>query len=314
MAVENWSVRDDEAGRRLDAFVTEKLAQVGRRKVQQLIDDGCVQLNGRVARRKATLLAPGDFVELLAAPTWHDFAASADAAMVINVLYEDAQLVVVDKPAGVATQPLRSDELGTIANGLLVRYPEMAAVGYSRREPGILHRLDRQTSGVVLAARDAATFAVLRSDLQSARLDKRYQALCQGELAAPASIDLPIAEDPHNARRVRALGSDAPRQPRRAQEAFTEILKADSYGDWSLLGIRLLRGRRHQIRAHLAAIGHPLYGDTLYGGHADAQLGRHFLHADAIELRHPHSGRPLRVEAPLPEDLAALLGRLRRSS
>jgi len=209
----------------------------------------------------------------------------------------------VDKPAGMASHPLRPGERGTLASGLLARYPEMAGVGYSPREPGIAHRLDRDTSGLLLAARDAETFGALQAELERGAIDKRYVALCVGELSAPAVHEAWLSA---RGRRVtvreHAFGT--------ARAIRTEVLAAEPRAAFSLVTLRVSLARRHQIRAHLAALGHPIAGDTLYGGPALPGLKRHFLHASALRFEHPQSQQPLELDAPMPDDLTAVLAAL----
>jgi 23S rRNA pseudouridine1911/1915/1917 synthase len=170
-----------------------------------------------------------------------------------------------------------------LAGALVARYPEMRNVGYSKREPGILHRLDTDTSGVMLAARDQKTFDALRRQLQAGEIEKRYLARCQGTVPAPLVIQTPIANDPHDRRKVRACTD--PREIKRlqAQAARTEVLRSTPAPQGSLVEVRANNARRHQIRAHLASIGHPLLGDPLYGGRTLERKG-HLLHAASIKI------------------------------
>lgn len=214
--------------------------------------------------------------------------------------------MIVDKPAGVASHPLREHEVGTIASGLVARFPDMSGVGYRLREPGILHRLDTDTSGLMLAARDELTFETLRAALRSGRIDKRYVALVDGRLADPRIVELPIAPHPRDPRRVVTVDGIKGSRP-----AVTEIVKVEPVGGYTKVEVRAPHATRHQVRAHLAAIGHPLVGDALYGGLALAGLERHFLHASRVELEHPHDGRPMRFSSPLPRELLVALDRAR---
>jgi 23S rRNA pseudouridine1911/1915/1917 synthase len=210
-----------------------------------------------------------------------DFYAAPDPELSLDVLVENVGYVVVAKPAGVPSHPLKEGEVGTLAGALVARYPEMRDVGYSKREPGILHRLDNDTSGVMLAARDQATFDALRQQLQAGEIEKRYLARCQGIVPAPMIIDTPIANDPRDSRRVRACTDPREIKRLRAQPATTEVLTSTPAEHGSLIEVRANNARRHQIRAHLASIGHPLLGDPLYGGPSP---GRHLLHAVSIQL------------------------------
>jgi 23S rRNA pseudouridine1911/1915/1917 synthase len=212
-----------------------------------------------------------------------DFYASPDPDFPLEVLLETEGYVVVDKPAGAPSHPLEQSEVGTLAGALVARYPEMRDVGYRKREPGILHRLDNDTSGVMLAARDQETFEALRRQLQAGEIEKTYLARCRGIVPAPLVIDTPIANDPRDRRKVRSCTDPREIKRLRAQSAKTELLSSTPAPHGSLVEIRANNARRHQIRVHLASIGHPLLGDPLYGGPPLQQQG-HLLHALSIQI------------------------------
>lgn len=303
-----FEISPEEAGQRLDLVVVRRVAGMSRARVRRLAASGGIRINGRRAKKGVTVAA-GDRISLLPPPP-ADFPAAADPQLDLVVLHEDAWLVAVDKPPGVPTHPLRPDELGTVAGALVALYPEMAGVGYSAREPGIVHRLDNGTSGVLLAARDVETFEGLRAALKAGAFDKRYVALCAGVAHAPAMIEVPLANDPGDRRRMVACPDPRDAERLGARLACTEILSATPAGDLSLVEVRARSATRHQVRVHLAQAGHPLAGDPLYGGPAVAGLERHFLHASSIALTHPVTGDRLRIEAPVPPDLTRVLGPL----
>jgi 23S rRNA pseudouridine1911/1915/1917 synthase len=283
------------AGQRLDRWLCDSVAGLSRAGARRLIDEGEVRLNGRRARPGHRLQAE----DRVRVPE-HAGAnvAHAEPELGLRVCYEDAHLLAVDKPAGMPCHPLRPGERGTLAGALLARYPELAGVGYSPAEPGIVHRLDTDTSGLVLAARDAETFARLREQLEREQLDKRYLALCAGAPAAPSVHGAWLS--------ARGPTVRIEREPfASAVEVTTELLSASARGGLSLVEVRVHRARRHQIRAHLALLGHAIAGDARYGGPALPGLQRHFLHASEILLRHPHSGEPLQLRAPLAPELQA---------
>ncbi len=289
-------------GQRLDLFMRERFAGLGRAALRRLIEAGMVRVNGR--RVPAGMrLRQGDRVTAAELPASAAAVPDAAAAQRLRVCFEDRFLLVVDKPAGMAAHPLRAGERGTLASALLARYPELAGVGYSPREPGLVHRLDQDTSGLMLVARDAGTFAALRALLEASAIDKRYLALCAGQVAAPA---LHAAWLSAHGRRVsvreRAFG--------RARAVQTELIEARPHGRFSLVQARVPRAGRHQIRAHLAALGHALAGDALYGGPELEGLQRHFLHAAELRLPHPHGGAELHVRAELPPELQQVLERV----
>ncbi len=283
MSVAELEIEEEDAGLRVDVILVRRVPELSRARAKALIEEGAVRVDGRRVK-KSYIVSVGDRVTLEKTPGLVDFYAAPDSGLALDVLVETDGYVVVDKPAGVPTHPLKEGELGTLAGALVARYPEMRDVGYSRREPGILHRLDNDTSGVVLAARDQTTFERLREQLQEGQIEKRYLARCQGSVPAPIVIDTPIANDPRDRRRVRVCKDPREIKRLRAQPAQTEILTSTPAEHGSLIEVRANNARRHQIRAHLASIGHPLLGDTLYGGPPLAPPNRHLLHALSIQL------------------------------
>ncbi len=280
MSVAELEIEEGDAGQRVDVVLARRVPELSRARAKRLIEEGVVRVGGRRVKKSYTV-SVGDRVTLESLPGPVDFYAAPDPDLSLEVLVENVGYVVVAKPAGVPSHPLKEGEVGTLAGALVAHYPEMRDVGYSKREPGILHRLDNDTSGVMLAARDQATFDALRQQLQAGEIEKRYLARCQGIVPAPMIIDTPIANDPRDSRRVRACTD--PREIKRlgAQPATTEILTSTPAEHGSLIEVRANHARRHQIRVHLASIGHPLLGDPLYGGPSP---GHHLLHAVSIQL------------------------------
>jgi 23S rRNA pseudouridine1911/1915/1917 synthase len=288
---------EEAEGQRLDRFLCDRARGLGRAGARRMIEAGFVRVNGRTAAPGQRLHA-GDNVQVEELPDSN--AAQPDASVALHVVHEDRWLVVVDKPAGMPSHPLRPGERGALASGLVARYPEMASVGYSAREPGIVHRLDTNTTGHVLAARDAETFAALRAMLERGAIDKRYLALCAGQVQAPSVLEGWISAQ---GKRVRLRAEPFAN----ARRVTSEVLSAQMIGGFSLCELRVHVARRHQIRAQLAAIGHAIAGDTAYGGVALPGLSRHFLHASALRLAHPQGGAELDVRAELPAELRAAL-------
>lgn len=292
-------------GLRLDQFLCRLVPTLGRATARRVIEAGQVRVNGR-AGAAGQRLSAGDVLDL--APelelAGEPIAALPDPAVPLILRHEDAWLLCADKPAGMPSHPLRPGELGTLASALLARFPELAAVGYSPREPGIVHRLDTDTSGLMLAARDAETFALLRGQLDRAELDKRYLALCAGRVGRAATHTAHLsARGPRVRVESAAFGSSEP--------IVTEILETERAGDFTLVTVRVHRARRHQIRAHLAQLGHPIAGDALYGGPPLPGLARHFLHAEEIHFTHPRTRAALSLLSPLPVELERALQSLR---
>lgn len=312
MSVE-LDVVEEDAGTRLDVLLVRRVEGMSRAKARRMIEEGGVRVNGRRARKGARV-ASGDHVHLDEAPAPTDYPATPDPDLPLVVRYEDAHLVIADKPAGVPSHPLRPDEKGTLAGALVARYPEMAHVGYAQREPGILHRLDNDTSGLLIAARSARAFELLRAMLTAGRIEKRYLALV-AESPGVRTIDAPIAPHPSDPRRVHACVDPLDRRRAKARPAVTEILRVERVGSGhALLEVRASVAVRHQIRAHLAAVGHPLVGDWLYGGPSVEGLGRHFLHASRLIFDHPvERDAHVDVGAELPDELREVVRRLERA-
>jgi 23S rRNA pseudouridine1911/1915/1917 synthase len=295
---EAWeiTVAAEFEGERIDRFLRHAGRAGSRKALAEQLEGGAIRVNG-VRMKKGHRLRAGD---VISGPPSHEGGALPDPDQPLEVLFEDAAVVVVNKPAGVPSHPLRPDERGTVASGLVARFPEMAGVGYRPLEPGILHRLDTETSGVLLAARSATAFRALSLAHKRGEIDKRYLALCSGRLQAPQLVRAYLAAD---RRRVRVTDDFI----EGAKPIETEIVRAEAHGELSLVEVRVPFAARHQVRAQLAALGHPLAGDTLYGGPALEGLGRHFLHASEIEFPHPTSGERIRVKAELPVDLRTAL-------
>ena len=295
------------AGMRLDVFLGRRVDGLSRTRARRLIQDGQVRVEGRRVR-KGQRLSLGEVVTLAALPPPTDFVPIAHAGVPLEIVHLDEHLVVVDKPAGVPTHPLRADETETLVNGLLARFPEMEGVGYALREPGIVHRLDNDTSGLLIAARDAQSFEALRAALRGGAIAKHYDVLVEGAVDAGRVLDAPIAKHPSDPRRVHVCVEAFDRRRGSARPARTEVLWAEPAGaGFTRLRVSASVAVRHQIRAHLAAIGHPLVGDWLYGGAHHAALGRHFLHASRLAFDHPITGQRLELECALPAELAAFV-------
>ncbi|MBL8917844.1 MAG: RluA family pseudouridine synthase [Myxococcaceae bacterium] len=293
------NVPAEAQGQRVDLFVGERLS-LSRNRLKALFEAEAVRVDGRKVKKGASLTAGQTVVvDLQDAPS----GAVADAGVPLAILYEDDALLAVDKPAGVPTQPIDPGETGTVANALVARQPELAAVGDDPREAGLCHRLDVETSGVLLAAKTKDAWKAMRAAFsEPGGVDKRYLALVRGPLADEGEIDLPLV---HAGDHVRpALEGE---EARPARSSF-RVLKRK--GVVSLVEVRLFTGVLHQVRAHLSAIGAPIVGDTRYGGRAAEGLSRFFLHAASLEFEHPVSRRLVRVESPLPAELKAVAASL----
>jgi 23S rRNA pseudouridine1911/1915/1917 synthase len=297
--LETFTVPEALAGERIDRAIA-LLTGWSRAEVQALVAAGAVLVDGQ-RPIKSHRLATGAVIELLAEPE----AETPPVAepIPIDVRYADDDIIVVNKAAGIVVHPGAGHPHGTLVHGLLARFPDLAAVGDPRR-PGIVHRLDRDTSGLLVVARSAAAYDQLVQALSDHDVERTYVALVRGvPEARRAVIDAPIGRSTRRRTQmeVRAEG----------REARTRYEVIAPGPDVALLRCQLETGRTHQIRVHLAAIGHPVVGDTVYGGGAPAPPAtRPFLHAQALTLDHPVTGKRCSFDAELPDDLAAALGGL----
>lgn len=309
------TITELEAGTRLDKLLVQLVPGLGRAGAKRLFSEGRVHVLavGRegVGRRaaKGDVAAAGEVLDIDVETAEVGGAAVPDPDVPLDVVLERDDLVVVNKPAGMPTAPLDPGERGTLANALVARYPEMAGLGFSPREPGLCHRLDTDTSGLVLAARTREAFSTLSIALKEGRLDKRYLLICQiGDLPEMGSIEVPLAPHPKDRKRVYPCihPRDVVRyEPRPAATTYKRVRQA---GLWELVEARAPKALRHQIRAHFAAVGHPLAGDVLYGGPVVEGLQRHALHAHTIAWGGNETVPAFVVVSPLPADMAALVG------
>ena len=307
------TVPDDSHGVRLDRFLTSVLPDQSRSHIQRLIKDGSVQVAGAGARPNQPVKT-GQIVTV-DIPEPIDPTPLAEA-LPLPILYQDHDVIVVDKPAGMVVHPAAGHASGTLVNALLHHVDDLSGIGGEKR-PGIVHRLDRGTSGLMVVAKHDASHAELARQFQDREVEKEYIALVWGEVMAGRRIDTPIGRDPSNRKRM----SSAPARVRRSREAVTRIVRAEHFGrTLTLAHVAIQTGRTHQIRVHLSAIGHPIVGDAVYGGvhrrvpgdlRAVTHLDRPFLHAARLAFTHPADGRRLEFTSELPADLQRVLDQLR---
>jgi 23S rRNA pseudouridine1911/1915/1917 synthase len=290
-------------GERVDRAVA-LLTGWPRAAVQALLEAGDVLVDGKPAP-KSQRLREGNVLELLGEPA-PDTPPTPDPDVAVDVRYADDAVLVVAKPAGLVVHPGAGHESGTLVNGLLARYPEIAAVGDPMR-PGIVHRLDRDTSGLLVAARSQRAYDALVAMLSAHEIDRRYITLVWGRLASPRGmIDAPVGRS--QSRRTRMAVRDEGK-PARTEYVVEEVFDEPVC---SRLECRLETGRTHQIRVHLSAIGNPVVGDATYGGaRPSIAMKRPFLHAASLAFAHPVTGEPLAFDEPLPADLERVLATLR---
>ena len=307
-SVREFTVNVDSEGQRLDRFLVTVLADHSRSQIQKLIADGHVRVAAREARPNLPVRA-GDriVVELPAAA-----AASVEAEEVpLEILHQDADIVVVNKPPGMVVHPGAGHASGTLVNALLHHVSDLSGIGGELR-PGIVHRLDRGTSGVMVVAKNDAAHQELSRQFHDREVEKEYIALVWGIVQAGRRIDAAIGRDPVHRQKMSA-------RSRRAREAVTRITRAFHLPGLTLCQVAIHTGRTHQIRVHLSAIGHPVVGDSLYGGmhrrvpgdiRAVTHLQRPFLHAARLAFNHPRDGKRMEFTADLPSDLQNVLDEL----
>jgi 23S rRNA pseudouridine1911/1915/1917 synthase len=292
---------------RLDRFLADA-AGLSRARIKEAFERGEVRVDGRRARKGDRAAAGSEVTAELPDETSEPVA---DDTKRLVVLFEDVDLIVVNKPAGMPSHPLENGERGTLGNALVGRNPECAAAGHDPRECGLVHRLDTETSGVLMAAKRPETYAALRRAFGAREVEKRYLALVGGAPGEGGEIDLPLAHDPRSARRMTACATEEEATRLKARPAVTRYRVLERTGDLALLEVDISTGVMHQIRVHLSAIGAPVAGDALYGGPLVPGLSRQFLHAARIAFRHPTHGEKVTVEAPLPDELRLVLEKLR---
>ena len=307
----SWTLPAEHAQIRLDAFVRQCLPHLSRRKVENVIRDRLFSVGGKIVK-KGDRLAGGDQLLFRGPAAWLVASPQADDELEVPIVYEDSTILIVNKPAGMPTHGFSGLDRATLANFLTARFPRLVNVGRRRWEPGLVHRLDRETSGLVLVAKSQPAFEHLKSQFRRRKVKKIYWALVWGIAPIQGVIDLPLAHDTRDERRMIAKKQPALAKERTWNAVTCYRCIGQSHG-LSLLEIDMETGVTHQIRAHLAAIGHPIVADTLY---QDAQtekfgLTRHFLHARSLTIHHPDDARALTVEAELPGELAGLLQRLK---
>ncbi len=292
-----------EGAARLDVLVAERL-DISRNQAATLIATGHVLVNGQ--REKASYKAePGERIEVVI-PTPPSREVLGEQ-IPLTIAYEDDDVLVIDKPAGMVVHPAPGNWTGTLVNALKGRGEPLSRTADPTRE-GIVHRLDKETSGLLLVAKTDRAHRVLGAAIAERRVSRRYAALCWGHLADDlVTVDRPIARDPHDRKRMAVVAGGKP-----ARTTFVRLARFDA-GD--LLRAHLFTGRTHQIRVHLASIGHPVAGDDVYGGGGGRRLiglppKRHFLHAAWLAFRHPVTGAEIELRSPLPEDLRASLVRV----
>jgi len=307
----SFKAEAEHEGLRLDHFLASLVPDVSRSQLQRLIREGHVRAGG-LHIKPGALVHEGLIVEVDIPPP-SPSSVTAEA-IPLAVVYDDADLIVIDKPAGMVVHPGAGHREGTLVNALLHHVDDLSGIGGQER-PGIVHRLDRGTSGLMVVAKNDAAHRELSRQFQDREVEKTYVALVWGVAETGRRIDLPIGRDPKDRQKMST-------RARRGRDAVTRIVKADQLRGVTLIEVAIDTGRTHQIRVHLGAINHPVVGDPTYGGvrrhvaadvRAVTRLERPFLHAHTLSFTHPADGRRMRFESPLPPDLQGVLEALREA-
>ncbi len=293
----------ESAGERLDAWLSRQPGAPTRSQIKGAADDDRLQVSGKPVRASYRLRG-GETVDLLEHEADPDAAALCGEDIPLDVLHEDASFLAINKAAGMVVHPGAGNRTGTLVHALLHRDPALAWPGQPERA-GIVHRLDRDTSGVILVAKTVRAHEAISRQFRDRSIQKTYLALVHGDVKKAGTIDLPIGRHPTERKRMSVSG-----KPARAATSDYEPL--ERFGAFTLVEVRPRTGRTHQIRVHLSAKGWPIVGDRVYGARARTSFPRQALHAAAIELEHPVEKRRLRIEAPLAPDIHDFVEELRR--
>jgi len=296
----------ENAGERLDKLVVEQAGEhLSRAQIQALIKDGQVTVNGE--RVKAGVKLKGGEQISVVIPVREEAREVEPEVIPLSVLYEDADIAVIDKPAGMTVHPGVGNERGTLVSAMMARWPEIISMNIVEKRAGIVHRLDKETSGLMVIAKNDAARLKLQAQFQARTVDKVYLALLEKKPPTlTGRVDAPITRDVNNRKRMAVQ-----RGGKAAVSEYT-VIEHDFSGEQALVRVKLLTGRTHQIRVHMAFIGCPIVGDAVYGYRKQRlKLKRHFLHAAELSFDHPTSGKRMTFEAPLPAGLQNVLDKLR---
>lgn len=290
---------------RLDRFLVDRLPEFSRARLQGLIADGFVLVDGVPARKSGQSLDGGETVSVRIPPAQPVALLREDIPL--EIVFENDDLLVINKTAGMVVHPAAGHDTGTLVNAVLGYEPELEGIGGEER-PGVVHRLDKDTSGLIVLAKNERAHRWLSEQFRSRAVEKTYLALVDGAPPTPAGrVEAPIGRDPRDRKKMAVVSRAS-----KGREAVSEYRTLEQFPDQTLLEFHPLTGRTHQIRVHCAFLGCPVAGDKIYGHRKPTiGLGRHFLHASQLNIRLPGETRPRLFEAPLPEELAAVLGQLR---
>ncbi len=297
--------KDEDAGKRLDTFLREH-SELSRSRAASLIAEGAVFVNGKVEVKPACRVEAG-CLYTLSLPEVRPMTLVAQD-IPLDILYQDGDIAVINKPCGMVVHPAAGNADGTLVNALLYHVRDLSGIGGEMR-PGIVHRLDKDTSGLILIAKNDRAHAALSEQFKSRTMDKRYRAVVQGQFSKQHGlIDAPIGRHPTDRKRMAVVQN--------GKESRTEWTVLETLKGASILDVRLLTGRTHQIRVHMQSIGHPILGDRIYAPHLKSpeHIPRLMLHAYTLDFTHPTTGERMHLEAPLPQAFLETIENLRRFS
>jgi len=295
---------DEPQAKRLDKFLVTCLPEFSRSRLQSLIKDGCVAIDGITAHKTGEMLAEQEVVQVRIPPPKPSKLTPED--ILLDIVFENDDLIVVNKRAGMVVHPAPGHPSGTLVHAALSHAPKMEGIGGEKR-PGVVHRLDKDTSGLIMLAKNDPTHNLLQNQFRSREVQKDYLGLVDGVPPTPTGrIEAPIGRDPKTRKKMAVVS------PQKGRQAVSEYLTLETFPDHTLLEIHPITGRTHQIRLHLSFLGCPVAGDTVYGKrHSTIPLDRHFLHAYRLSVRLLGEEEPRTFEAPLPQELEDILIQIR---
>ena len=307
ISTQSISLKVEQNASRIDSYLSQKNLDLSRSRIQQLIEQGKVQINGKVCQSKKVTLKEGDSI-VLEIPQAKPLELQAED-IPLDILYEDNQILILNKPAGLVVHPAPGHPNGTLVNALLAHCPNLPGIGGVQR-PGIVHRLDKDTTGAIAIAKTEIAHHSLQAQLKAKTARREYLGVVYGRTSEECgTIDLPIGRHPKERKKMAVVSVE-----KGGREAITHWWIRERLGNYTLMHFQLETGRTHQIRVHAAQIGHPIVGDSVYssGRSVGVNLPGQALHAWKLKLKHPVSGEIVEVNAPLPKTLTKLLDVLRR--
>jgi 23S rRNA pseudouridine1911/1915/1917 synthase len=316
MAIRNLEIEvlEKNAGERLDQFLAHQYPDYSRAYIQKKIAQGKILIN-QAKTRKGHLIHKGDRIQIQEILEIKERRPSPNAQIPIVVVHRDETFWVVEKPPGLPTHPVTPEETNTLANWWIAQDPKILDFAEDPLRPGIVHRLDTDTSGLILLARTPDALGSLQDQFRSRRVYKTYRALVWGHPPDSGTIDFPLAHDPKSKRRMRALQNSKDFSSLKSRPALTDYRVQRKFADFSLVQVHTRTGRMHQVRVHMAAIGHPLVGDKIYRStkpkkDCPFEISRHFLHATTLAFFHPTTQEKMEFHSLLPPDLEAIISKL----